>query len=109
MSRKLNEELEDETLPIFVETEQSEEDFLEVAAPPSSPEEPVPDNGSKDEPQETAIEAVPSQHITIVYRGAADVVSFGPYTFRPGVPARMPSNVAEELLTLPHEKFEVKE
>lgn len=48
-------------------------------------------------------------HITVVYVGDADTFSYGPYKFRPGQPAKMPSVIAEELLTYPFEKFEVKE
>ena len=48
-------------------------------------------------------------HITIVYRGDADSISYGAYRFRPGQPARLPSMVAEELLKNPFEKFEAKE
>lgn len=48
-------------------------------------------------------------HVTIVYKGDADSFSYGPYKFRPGQPAKMPSAIAEELLSNPFEKFEVKE
>lgn len=48
-------------------------------------------------------------HKIIVYRGAADVVRHGEYAFRPDQPAQVPSDVAEELLTLPFESFETFE
>ncbi len=42
----------------------------------------------------------------IVYRGRADSFEHGKYTFRPGQPVSVPSDVAEDLLTYPNEKFE---
>jgi hypothetical protein len=60
---------------------------------------------NKDAKPQKAVRA----HVTIVYVGDADTFSYGPYKFRPGQPAIMPSVIAEELLTYPFEKFEVKE
>jgi len=69
------------------------------------------DNPLTDEP--TQKDAKPDKairsHVTVVYVGNADSFSYGPYKFRPGQPAIMPSVIAEELLTYPFEKFEVKE
>lgn len=47
--------------------------------------------------------------ITVIYRGEAHAFNYGAYTFRPGTPATLPREIAEELLTYPYEKFEVKE
>lgn len=47
---------------------------------------------------------------TLRYSGAADVFHHGEHRFRNGEPVAVPSDVAEELLTTPFEKFEeVKE
>lgn len=70
------------------------------------------DNPLTDEPTQKDAKpdkAIRTSHIVIVYRGDADSFSYGPYKFRPGQPAIMPSVIAEELLTYPFEKFEVKE
>jgi hypothetical protein len=48
-------------------------------------------------------------HRVVIYRGTADSFRYGVYRFRPGEPANLPSDIAEELLTYPFEKFEVKE
>ena len=42
----------------------------------------------------------------IVYRGRADVFEHGEHILRPGQPVEVPSDVAEDLLTYPNEKFE---
>lgn len=42
----------------------------------------------------------------IVYRGTADSFEHGKHIFRPGEPVEVPSEVAEDLLTYPNEKFE---
>ena len=42
----------------------------------------------------------------IVYRGRAAAFGHGKHTFRPGEPVEVPSDVAEELLTYPNERFE---
>ena len=50
-----------------------------------------------------------SGHVFLTYRGDADVLSFNEYNFRPGIPVETPKDIAEELLTLPFEKFDVQE
>jgi len=60
--------------------------------------------------QETKLNSpIRASHMTVIYRGSADSFRYGPYKFRPGQPATLPSVIAEELLTYPFEKFEVKE
>jgi hypothetical protein len=57
------------------------------------------------EPKETPLE-VPTGSVALVYRGDADLVEHGEYRFRPGKPVVVPSETAEELLTMPFERFE---
>lgn len=45
----------------------------------------------------------------VVYTGNANVLRHGEYVFRVGKPVIVPSEVAEELLTLPFESFEAIE
>lgn len=42
------------------------------------------------------------------YRGGADSADYGGFTFRPGEPVIVPSEVAEQLLTWPNETFDVE-
>lgn len=60
-----------------------------------------------DKEPESKPKRVPRGQVRITYRGPADVVSHGEFTFRPGQPVDVPSEVAEDLLTLPFEEFEV--
>lgn len=53
-----------------------------------------------------ALPEVPTGHVLVVYRGTADVVVHGEHRFRSGQPVAVPSEVAEDLLTLPNESFE---
>lgn len=45
--------------------------------------------------------------VTLVYRGLADLVTHGAFEFRPGLPVVVPSELADEFLTYPHQAFEV--
>lgn len=47
--------------------------------------------------------------VKMYYEGDADVFRYKSFTFRPGLPVTVPSEVAEELLTYPFERFRVKE
>lgn len=49
---------------------------------------------------------IPDGHAAVVYRGNAHVVRHGDFEFRSGIPVVVPDDIAEDLLTLPHEKFE---
>jgi hypothetical protein len=70
------------------------------------PPEPVPaEEAIIEEPKETPLE-VPTGSVALVYRGSADLVEHGEYRFRPGEPVVVPSETAEELLTMPFERFE---
>ena len=86
-----------------VEAEVSVEEKATNSAPDSDPVEMV--STSDADVPEDADPAV----VTVVYMGIADVFRYDPYAFRPGVPATVPKSLAEELLTFPFERFEVKE
>lgn len=93
-----------ETEETVDETEAPSGDTVMDMAPDSAPDETAEteDEGqSKDEGGAVIV--------TIVYVGDADVFRYDPYAFRPGVPAFVPKSLAEELLTFPFERFEVKE
>lgn len=78
---------------------------------PTLSEAPVTDPSESEQPlvgaqpEETSLE-IPAGHVVLVYRGAADTVEYGTYRLRNGMPVVVPSDVAEELLTLPFERFE---
>lgn len=65
--------------------------------------DPEPEAAAQDE--ETQPE-IPEGHAAIRYVGPADVFEHGAYQFRGGQPVIVPSEVAEELLTYPFERFE---
>lgn len=50
-----------------------------------------------------------SKTVRLTYTGQADVIDIGGHIIRPGQPVSVPSEVAEELLTMPFEQFEVEE
>lgn len=66
------------------------------------PAESEPTTGKE---QETLPE-VPEGHELVRYTGSADLFAHGAYQFRGGQPVAVPSEIAEELLTYPHEPFE---
>jgi hypothetical protein len=74
-----------------------------VVIPP--PDEPVEELTAEAAPEEAPLKA-PAGHVALVYRGAADTYFAGDYLFRPDQPVIVPSDVAEELLTTPFERFE---
>lgn len=92
------------------ETEDGEGTETAVAAEPvdtgtpyiSPVAEPVVEEPS---PQPESLD-IPSGYTALVYRGRAHVVRHGDFEFRSGRPVIVPNDVAEDLLTLPHEKFE---
>lgn len=51
---------------------------------------------------------LPPGSYVAIYRGGADSADYGGFTFRPGEPVVVPSEVAEQLLTWPDETFEVE-
>lgn len=67
--------------------------------------DPPPDTTPEESAEEPAPEPPPEGFVAVTYTGAADVVEFGGYAFRPGQPVYVPSDVAEEVLTLPFETF----
>lgn len=110
MSRRSNTEGDD---PVEVDAGVEEP---EEAPGPGDPYEaqvidPPPEDAPAEEatiieqPKETPLE-VPAGHVALVYRGTADAVRHGEYTFRPDQPVAVPSDVAEELQTMPFERFE---
>lgn len=76
-------------------TDDTEEDASETAEMP--------------DPVDTETPSGTSGSVTLVYRGPATKAIHGAYEFRPGQPVTVPSDVAEELLTYPHQTFEVRE
>ena len=79
----------------------------EVAdAPTAEAAEYVPHLAEPEPEASESAEPVPDGHVRLVYTGFADVVKFKEHTFRGGQPVIVPSDVAEELLTLPNESFE---
>ena len=56
--------------------------------------------------EEVEVRRPGKDEVTLTYRGSADLLEYGDYRFRPDQPVIVPSDVAEELLTLPFEKFE---
>jgi hypothetical protein len=86
--------------------EPQEEDLGEPApyeAKVIDPPEPEPLVAAQ--PEEAPLE-IPTGYEAIEYRGVADMVEHGAFRFRRGEPVAVPSDVAEELLTLPFEHFE---
>lgn len=81
----------------------SPDEVLTVGEP-----EPLAPDPAEPETAEPVKETDPEQKgtVTLVYRGTADVLTHGPFRIRPGQPVTVPSDVAEELLTWPHERFE---
>jgi len=80
----------------------------EPEPPVPQPEERQPEPDPEPPPvQQSAPAQAPPRRVSLVYKGRADLVDSGPFFFRPGVPVEVPSDVAEELLTLPFEPFEV--
>ena len=68
----------------------------------------LPADEPKGESSAPAQEADPeTEDAALIYRGQADVFEHGSLRIRPGQPVTVPSDVAEELLTFPHELFEV--
>lgn len=93
-----------------VASEPAVEAPAEEATEPVAPYEaqiidPVEPEPAQEQPEETQPE-VPDGHVAIVYRGGADAFDHGAYQFRGGQPVIVPSDVAEELLTFPFERFE---
>lgn len=86
-------------------SEASPEDVLDVEAPAAETSEPEAAAPS-DEPVKEARSERADGGVTLVYRGNADVFSHGAFRIRPGQPVTVPSDVAEELLTFPRERFE---
>jgi hypothetical protein len=70
----------------------------------TEPEQPV--ESPAEEPVKEARSERDGESTTLVYRGHADVFEHGALRIRPGQPVEVPSDVAEELLTYPHERFE---
>lgn len=70
---------------------------------PPAEDEPQPDAAA--EPEETPLE-IPEGFAAVRYLGAADAFEYGAYTFRGDKPVAVPSEIAEELLTFPFERFE---
>lgn len=70
---------------------------------PASVAAPQTDDGDAPEPPRKARRG----HQLLRYVGHADVVSHGDIRFRPGEVVEVHKDVAEELLTLPYEEFEV--
>jgi hypothetical protein len=62
----------------------------------------------EDTPKETR-QPIPDGHRLLAYEGPADVMEYGEYVLRPGQPVIVPSDVAEELLTMPFETFRIEE
>lgn len=71
-----------------------------VVDPPEEAAEPDPQQPVGEEP-------VPDGFVRVVYRGYPDgALTLREYKFRSGEPVNVPSDVAEELLTMPFEDFE---
>jgi hypothetical protein len=79
------------------------------AAPAAEPD--IPGQGQdeivEDAPaQETQAPPTPPEgHVSVTYHGVADLIELGAYKFRPGQPVYVPSDLVEELLTWPNERF----
>lgn len=70
--------------------------------------DPVPEEGTTNT-EENKPKRLPRGKVLVQYTGPADVVQHGEFQFRPGQPVEVPSEVAEDLLTLPFETFELIE
>lgn len=53
--------------------------------------------------------SIPDGHVRVTYIGLANVIEHGEFKLRAGVPVDVPSDVAEELLTMPFESFKIEE
>jgi hypothetical protein len=89
-----------------------------VGEPDREPEpvvaEPEPEATQEREPEEARTEPEPAAPMfegdqQVVYLGPADLFEYGEFKFRPGEPAvTVPSEVAEDLLTYPGARFDVR-